>query len=183
LVQWFDVISTKNIKKELQEIKITQPRIVIILNPPWDVFKGHANMKNSKLYQQDIIKYFDDEVALGKYEMLKYQIYDNDYYGENVSEYEAKDLSVRINSPNVIGKTINELYQSGYLDEEYDIYDVVSRSQHIKEIEKHQLNYRDMISLKIRYSQIDKFVCKMGVPEIDKIDKYVLRVYIKKEAK
>jgi len=177
LVQWFDVISTNQVKQELLAIKQVQPKVVIALVPPWFVFKGHAKLKHSKLYQQNIIKYFDSQVEAGVYKMIKYQIYDNEYYGDNANDEDIVSYSVMVNSPKVIGKKIDELYAMGYFKDQYDVYDIISNSRHIKDIEKHRFRYGDKISVHLRYSQVNDFMCKVGVPDLADSDKYVLRIY------
>ena len=177
IVQWFDVISTEKIKKELSDIKKIDPRIVIMFEPPWEVYKGHAELKQSKLYQPEFIGYFDSMVVQGKYRMVKYQIYNNDYFGDNINEQDLVNITAIVRNPEIVGKNIDQLYDMGYFTEIYDIDDVLSRSYHVKNIESHVFLYGDKIKVKMKYGQVNEFICKVGAPDMTESKNYVLRIY------
>lgn len=177
IVQWYDVISTAQFNEDFIKIKNEKPRIIIILDQPWFVYQGHALLKQSRLPQKDFMYYMDQQVALGVYRMVKYQIYDNDLFGDKVNGNKEDDISLVVSTPSVLGKTIDELYDDGYLYENYDIYDLLSRSCHVKDITQHKLLKGDRIFVKLKYSQINQLVCKIGAPDISSNKKYVLKIY------
>jgi hypothetical protein len=181
IVQWFDVISTSGINYEFAELKRINPKILIIFDAPWAVYKGHAMLKQSKLVQPEIIAYYDSMVAKGKYRMVKYQIYDNDYYGDNVNDHNIIKIKAVVRNPEIFGKKIDQLYEQGYFSEMYDIVDVLSRSYHVSDIPSHIFLEGDQITVKMKYSQVNEFVCKVGAPELSNSGSYVLRIYERAE--
>ncbi|NTV66180.1 MAG: hypothetical protein HGB06_00550 [Chlorobaculum sp.] len=177
IVQWFDVIGTSQFNEELTQIKKKNPRLIIMLDPPWDVYKGHAAMKQSRLLQPDFIKYMDSQVSCGVYKLVKYQIYNDKLFGDNVNDEDFIGMITVVRSPEVVGKTIEELHRYGILKDNINVYTIVSDSTGVENVQNHKLCFGDQIFVYLKYSQISDFVCAIGTPDISNNTEYVLRIY------
>lgn len=177
IVQWYDVINTDNMRKELEKVKSVRPRLIIMLDSPWFVYKGHASLKQSKLVQPELRTYLDEQVRNGVYRLLKYQIYDNNIFGDNENEEDVFQMILVVRSLDIVGKTIDDLYDNGALTQNYNIQNIVSRSYYIKDIKGHRLRMGDKIIVNIKGSQVNDLVCKVGEPDIIDNEKYVLKIF------
>ena len=72
VVQWFDVISSKNIKSEMNDFKHKLPNVIIALVPPDFVYNGHAKLLGRKLLQHDFQEYMNYLTKTGVYCMKSY---------------------------------------------------------------------------------------------------------------
>jgi hypothetical protein len=177
LVQWYDVISTQAMMREIEDLKKIKPHLIIILEPPWFAYKGHSELKQSNLYQIEIINYLDQQVVKGDYRLIKYQIYSNKIFGNNISDSDMVKITVRVMNPAVFGKTFDELYASNLLVENYEIDNVISHSCDVRDTQRHKLLMGDKIRMRLSYNKVDSMVCKIGTPEKVNEKYYVLRIY------
>jgi hypothetical protein len=180
LVQWYDVISTQAMKREIEDIKKILPHLIIVLEPPWFVYKGHSMLKNSYLYQAEIVDFLDNQVVNGNYKLIKYQIYNNHIFGDNMNDVDNHEMTIRVMNPAVIGKTIDELYANHILIENYEIRNMISHSYSVIDIKNHKLLIGDKIKMQLTYNQVDSIVFKIGTPEKISEEYFVLRIYEKK---
>jgi hypothetical protein len=179
VVQWFDVITTKDMLSDLNYIKSSSPDLVVMLTPPWPAYTVHSDMKNDRLYQVDLLNYFDKMVGLGKYKLDTYQIYDDGLFGDNVNSGENVDFSFRVINPIVIGKTIDELYSDGIIKCYFFINNIFSYSYKVNDIRSHRLRYGDVIEAQLQYSMLNDLMQVFGSANIRAQSKNVLIIYRK----
>lgn len=177
IVQWFDVISSDQYIDELSQIKIKKPRLVIMLDPPWYVYKGHSDLKQTRLLQLDFIKYMDSLVSRGVYRLVKYQVYNNELFGDNVNDEDFIGMITVVRSPEVVGKTLGDLHELGVLKDNLNVYAIISDSSYVESVESHKLCLGDQIFVYLKYVQINDFICTVGTPDISNNKEYVLRIY------
>jgi len=109
IVQWFDVISSKDIEQEYDFIAKLKPRVIIALIPPKIVFDGHAQLIKRDLYQEKIIKLMKKNVLNNKYKLVSFEIVDQ----ELEYKYKNRDIVkaiVAIVNDNYIGMPISKIY-------------------------------------------------------------------------
>jgi len=75
-VQWFDVISNKNMLEELDFIKNDLPNVVVMFDAPYSVYKGHQSMKG-EIFQQNFPKLMDSLTYDNKYKLVEYKLWRN----------------------------------------------------------------------------------------------------------
>jgi|GEM_PF-2043744 len=179
--QWFDIITNKNVLKDLEFLKRNSPNLVIMLDPAWEAYVGHSIMKKSYLNQLDIVEYFNNQVALGNYKIIKYQIYDQKIFGDGLGGKQKLDVSLKVNNLDVVGYTIDELYAAKKLSNRFLIRSVISNSQDIYKVIKreHKLKINDVLNLTIRYNQLDSLVQIFGPPDKTEENYYTLKIFLK----
>lgn len=182
IVQWFDVITNKNIKKEIEVLKSHQPKVVIMLDPSWFVYQGHSALKRDYLYQQDFVEYMEEMASSGQYKLITYQLFDNllDKYPSGESQ-RIKNRDIIIKNPAVYGKTLKQLYDDGYLDFNFKISSCFSNSCLIEDIEHHPLQKGDVLLIEAGGNNIERIHLLLGRPYKYQDDRYVLKIYIRSQ--
>lgn len=77
-VQWFDVITNKNIINEIKLIKEKKPRVIIMFDPPISTYAGHEELKSDYLYQYQLLDAINENYELKNYVIFKNSI-SNDF--------------------------------------------------------------------------------------------------------
>lgn len=180
LVQWFDVISTDNLKKELRLLKQKEPDLIVVLDPPWSAYIGHAELKKSTLLQPKFIEFLDQSVLNGKYKLEKYQIYDNKVFGDNLGQYADINISLRVNNPMSIGQTCeNSLITHNVIGNDFTILSIQHNGVKINDIRNYKLASNDLIAFKVKFSLLNELIKIFGTPDITDQKFYSYRIYTK----
>ena len=159
IVQWFDVITQKKMEREILDIKELQPNLVVMFTPTGLAYSLHELIKKMPQLQSQIPKYFDSQVAEGKYQLIKYQINNNEESAESIVTIEYKVLN-----PKVFSKVAEELNNSS---KNISIIKLNSNGQDLnyKEMLKHKLQPYDRLTIESPDSQVDSLAQLIGSPD------------------
>lgn len=177
-VQWFDVTTTKNITEELENLKKNQPNLVIMLTPKGAAYSLHEALKKMPQKQIEIPKYFNSMVVVGKYKLIKYQIYDNDLFRDQISSEQLLRLEYQVLNPTLFNKYIVDLNISS---RNTTIIKVKSKNRDLYYIDMftHKLCPYDQITITAPANQIDSIAQKIGPPNDLKESLNALKIYKK----
>jgi hypothetical protein len=177
LFQWFDVITTKDMLSDISKINAYPPDLVVLLTPPWSAYTVHAGMKQDYLYQLDLLRYLDQMELMGKYKLVQYQVYDDSIFGEGVGSGDLVKFNFNVVNPDVIGKTIDELYADGIIKDNFTIVEFYSSSHKINDIRGHKFKNGDVVIAELSYSQLNNMMQVFGSADIRHQNKNVLMIY------
>lgn len=79
LGQWFDFINKKQVDNELSYLKTNQPHLIILFDPPPNVYHGHQSMIGRPLGQRDIINLLDRYVSDGQYKIIEQKLFCSEF--------------------------------------------------------------------------------------------------------
>lgn len=180
-VQWFDVITTKNMINEISKIKQKEPSLVVILEPSWSAYKGHSELKQSKLEQVKLVELLDNYVSEGKYKLEQFSIFDNSIYGDNMQDYNKVNIRIKIINPNIFNKTIDEIGNLQIVENDLDIINIKSKNISISGVNilRHKFQKNDIIEINTMYKYLSELVKLFGIPEITETTFYSYRIYKK----
>lgn len=72
VVQWFDVVSSRQMEADLRAMQEEPPRLIVALEPPPAAYEGHKQLKKSdRLPQEEFRDLVDEWVTLGKYRLIR----------------------------------------------------------------------------------------------------------------
>lgn len=163
IVQWFDVISQKSMEYELQEIQQARPALVIMLSSSAAAYSIHEELKRQPQMQSLVADYFDSEVSKGKYQLLKYQILNNDIFSSSESAATRLTTTFRVGNPNAFGKTIANI---NTLPHDISIIKIVTQKGDLvnHDLLAYKLEPFDQIVLQSQAAQIDQIAQIIGAP-------------------
>lgn len=186
LVQWFDVISTKNMEQEVLSLKRNPPKVVIIMDPPSSVYDAHEEMRRQPLLQHQLLLYFERLRANGLYDLISYKTFDADRQQYTKRLFNLKK-NIIVNNRLIVGASIDDLYESGRLGARGFIRQLHRNSVAMNSpvsIEKVGLKLNDVISVEGDVDFIDELSSVLGEPQFIStypFDKYVLKIYIRRD--
>lgn len=106
VIQWFDVVTSKQLEADLRAMRERPPRVVVALEPPPVAFWGHKQLRRAEhLPQEDFRDWMDEGVRRGDYRLIRTINLPNTYENEPFTQ----DVSVQLES--AIGGTPTALLQ------------------------------------------------------------------------
>ncbi|MDD2828645.1 MAG: hypothetical protein PHW18_03610 [Sulfuricurvum sp.] len=177
-VQWFDVITNKNMKNEILKVEKQEPKIVIILTPTALAYTVHTKIKKSPQLQSEIPRYFNSMVLAGNYKLIKYQIYSNDIFGNEIGSNNLITLEYQVINPSQLNKSLNELNLS---DIQFTVNEIISEGKSLKEDKmwEHKFEKFDRINMTAKARDVDIIAQKIGPPDDLKEELNALKIYQK----
>lgn len=177
-ITWFDVTTTQNITEELDNLKKVHPNLVIMLTPKGAAYSVHERLKKMPQKQIEIPKYFNSMIVNGKYQLIKYQIYNNDLFKNSISSKQLITLEYQVLNPNLFNKHILDLNISS---ENTTILKIKSQNKDLYYLDMfaHSLRPYDQITITAPANQVDFIAQKIGPPDDLKETLYALKIYKK----
>lgn len=179
-VQWFDVISQKNMEDELREIKQAQPALVIMLTSSAAAYAIHEKLKHQPQIQSMVADYFDSEVSKGKYQLLNYQILNNDIFLSPESSAGRLTTAFKVVNPAIFGNTIADI---SALPKDISVIKVITRQGDLyyQETLRYKLKPFDQIVLQSQAAQVEQIARLIGPPDENKELFNALKIYRRTE--
>jgi len=178
MVQWFDVITQKNMDQEVLDIKKLRPNLVVILTPTAGAYAVHEIIRKMPQAQSQIPKYLDSQVAQGKYRLIKYQINNNDIFGNEASAEGIITMEYQVLNPKVFNQIVADLDTAS---KRISIIKINSNGQELyyKEMLGHKLQPYDRVTIQSPASQVDLLAQLIGTPDDLAESLSALKVYKK----
>jgi hypothetical protein len=162
-VQWFDVISQKNMEDELREIRQARPSLVIMLTSGAAAYSIHENLKHQPLGQSQVADYFDSEVSKGTYQLLKYQIFNNELFSSSVAATSRVTFTFRAVNPAIFGSAISNI---NTLPSDISVIKVITRRGDLyhRELLRYKLEPFDQVTLQLQAAHVEQVAQQLGPP-------------------
>jgi len=175
-IQWFDVITTKNMQNEIVKVKEQQPNLVIVLTPTALAYDVHEQMKKTPQLQSQIPIYFNSMVAAGKYKLIKYQIYNNDIFGNETASKDLMTLEYQVINPRQFNKLLNEISMP---DVQFTVNEIISNGKSFKgeKMLAHRIDKYDRLNVTSKARDVDTIAQKIGPPDDLKESLNALKIY------
>lgn len=179
-VQWFDVISQRNMEDELRKIKQAQPALVIMLTSSAAAYAIHEKLKHQPQIQSMVADYFDSEVSKGKYQLLNYQILNNDIFSSPESSSGRLTITFKVVNPAIFGNTIADI---GALPKDISVIKVITHQGDLYYLEtlRYKLEPFDQIVLQSQAAHVEQIARLIGPPEEKKDFFNALKIYRRTE--
>lgn len=184
LVQWFDVITSENMRAEINAVKARPPELAVIVTPPRRVIAGHEYLLRKYLPQSELADYFDKQTQAGEYRLVA-----NHLLSKNIgAEIWEKDAVRKIKAEIVpdskyIGRPV-KVFLDAFL---VKCPDGLVHSRQYKSAKYSYLGYGDPLlqagdtfSITVANDQVHGLLENIGV--VHSTDSYMLKIYAKSGA-
>lgn len=177
VVQWFDVIGSVKIEKELSDFESNPPNLVVFLDPPDFVYAGHANLLRRELPHARFKESFEKLVDDDKYVAYRYRVYDR----ADSAPYRTSPLlklKIKVRNSKYFGKEISYLYQDLGKPSGFEIKNIVRNGADIA-ISSHEIIHKNDLFV----VEIDKRLVKTIADSVGYLvgaDLYTLKIYVRK---
>ncbi len=124
LGQWFDFINKDQVNAELTYLKATPPRLIILFDPPNNVYDGHEGMLGYELGQRKIISLLNDYISKNRYKII-----DQSLFCENIvrlQDYQKKRIRLQVQF--IVAKALPTNYSVKNLLENFPGVEVITYS-------------------------------------------------------
>lgn len=181
-VQWFDVIRTKDLEKEIIDIKQKEPSLIVILNPGWLAYKGHYSLKQSDLLQPKMVDLLENFITTGKYELKEYVFFDQKSYNMKIDQMKQITINLKVINPFVFNKTIVDLQSDLVSNNLLNIKKISSKGIDITQnLDKHQLESGDILQIVVMKQYASDAIKLFGMPDKTETNFYHYAIFVKKE--
>lgn len=104
VVQWFDVMTKKQGEAEINSLTNNPPRLIVFLNPPDFVYRGHAELKKDSLIQGEFRELFFKWIIDKEYRIVSTHVLDYSAEAKNRDLGKNESAVVMIVNPAMEGK-------------------------------------------------------------------------------
>lgn len=166
VVQWFDVVSSRQMESELSALKKQPPRIIVALEPSPIAFAVNRLLKqNEHLSQEDFRNQLDQWVSEKKYRLVRSVALPTHML--NLSKLEIMPMitqNVSIQNASIIGRDLDSIIQeSSAMKSEVKILNITRNTLMERPLPGFKLEAGDVLTLQGSYQDLMAISDKFGV--------------------
>ncbi|GBL44286.1 hypothetical protein SFMTTN_0081 [Sulfuriferula multivorans] len=184
VVQWFDVVSSKQMENELRALRKHPPRVIVALEPSPVAFAVNRILKqNENLPQEDFRNQLDQWVFEGKYRLVRSVALPT--HKLNISKLEIMPKAtqnVLIQNVSIIGEDLDNAVQTiGALKNKVRVVEVIRNALIYQPTPSFKLKAGDMLTLRGNYQDLMAVSDELGVARDLPRDWNSVNIYLRED--
>jgi hypothetical protein len=177
VVQWFDVISSSDIKQELNDFKASPPKVIVFLDPPRFVYQLHYKLIKRPLTQIDFETEFEKLMKNGEYSLYKYVLYNQELLD---LDYDNDILSFVLKNKMYNNYKLSALVKSLSDTENVSVVSLLKNGITSVPITADTIvNTNDLINIRVTESAAKLTIENLGY--VYNTKKYTIKIYIRND--
>ncbi len=177
VVQWFDVVSSRQLEADLRALREEPPRLVVALEAMPAAYAGHRQLKGAeRLPQEDFRELMDDWVESGKYRLIRSIALPNGTLaGCDVTQ------DVLVQNERSIGLPLDEILGgAGAAPGELRVNRVARGETRVAEGSR--LEAGDVVTVGGDYARVQALSERLGIARGEPRDWHTVNIYVRKGA-
>ncbi len=199
-VQWFDVITNRDLEEDIELIKQKKPNVIIMFDPPYETYLGHESLKSDYLRQYQFLHEVYENYELKNYVIFKNSVTDNfsalvknkykDLVTKDFDSENFVELTIKLKKDFTI-KSLREMKTTHKIDarahkNNLNTFEIVQYHENGITYAKHDFNNKGMvfkknslITLKIHILSADNIIRHLGIIPKPHENWYSLKTFVR----